>query len=163
MAGQIETAYRIAKTRHSASHGVMFSGAGAAAQGGRWNSPGKPVVYASETRALATLEIIAHLKNPAVLEAYSICQLHIPGRLCMKITVAELPNGWDELVVNPLVAQAFGDEWLESGITPALKVPSAVMPDEFNYLLNPEHDDFADIELGDIEPYPIDERIGVAL
>ena len=44
-----------------------------------------------------------------------------------------------------------------------LKVPSAVMPDEFNYLLNPEHDDFADIELGDIEPYPIDERIGEAL
>ena len=155
----IEVAYRIAKTRYSGSHEDLFSGIGAAIHAGRWNSKGHHMVYASDSCALATLEIAVHLKNTAVLGAYSVCQIRIPEGLCEEVTAQELPDGWDELVVNPLAAQAWGDLWLEVGATPAVKVPSVVLPMEWNFLLNPGHDQFPDIELGMIEPHAFDARI----
>ena len=117
------------------------------------------MVYASDSCALATLEIAVHLKNTAVLESYSVCQIVIPEGWCEEVTVDELPDGWDELGVNPLGAQSWGDLWLEVGATPAVKVPSVVMPTEWNVLLNPGHDQFLELELGIIEPHPFDARI----
>jgi len=137
----------------------MFSGIGAAMHGGRWNTKGHHMVYASQSRALATLEISVHLKNTAALQAYSVCQILIPEGYCEEVTEADLPVGWDELVVNPLVAQSWGNAWLALGVTPVVKVPSVVLPTEWNYLLNPEHDQFSAIELGVIEAHPFDRRI----
>ena len=155
----IEIAYRIAKTRYSGSHEEMFSGIGAAIYGGRWNSIGHHMVYASDSCALAALEIAVHLKNTAVLAAYSVCQILIPESLCEEVTAQELPDGWNELVVNPLAAQSWGDLWLDVGSTPAVKVPSVVSQTEWNLLLNPGHDRFPEIELGIIEPHAFDARI----
>lgn len=155
----MDIAHRIAKTRFSGSHEEMFSGIGAAMYGGRWNSKGTHMVYASDSRALATLEISVHLKNTATLKAYSVCQIMIPDGLCEEVTAKDLPDGWDEMIVNPLVAQSWGDIWLDLGVTPAVKVPSVVMPTEWNYLLNPEHPQFPEIDLGDIKPHPFDYRI----
>ena len=152
-------AYRIAKTRFSSSQEELFSGVGAAMHGGRWNTKGSYMVYASESRALATLEISVHLKNTSTLAAYSVSQILIPDALCEEVTADDLPDGWDEMVVNPLAAQAWGDIWLDFGATPAVKVPSVIMPTEWNFLLNPEHDQFADIELGVIVSHPFDTRI----
>jgi RES domain-containing protein len=143
----IEIAYRIAKTKDSGSHEEMFSGIGAAIHGGRWNSKGHHMVYASDSCALATLEIAVHLKNTAVLAAYSVCQIVIPEGWCEEVTVDELPDGWDELVVNPLAAQSWGDLWLEVGATPAVKVPSVVMPAEWSVLLNPGQADATEPEI----------------
>ena len=155
----MEVAYRIAKAKFSGSHEEMFSGIGAAMHGGRWNTTGNNMVYASESRALATLEISLHLKNTTILGIYSVCQVVIPEGLCEEVTADDLPGGWDEMVINPLAAQSWGDIWLDFGATPVVKVPSVVMPSEWNYLLNPEHDQFADIELGIIGPHPFDRRI----
>ena len=153
----MEVAYRISKTKYSGSHDEMFSGAGAAINAGRWNSKGNPMVYASDSRALATLEIAVHLKNEDKLEAYSVCE--IPDGLCEVVDPADLPAGWDELVVNPLAAQSWGDIWIDFGATPTVKIPSVLMPAEWNYLINPEHGDFDKLELGPIYPHPFDRRI----
>lgn len=117
------------------------------------------MVYASDSGALATLEIAVHLKNTVVLQAYSACQILIPDGLCEEVTADELPHGWDELVVNPLAAQSWGDLWLEVGATPAVKVPSVILLTEWNVLLNPGHAQFKDIELGMIEPHAFDPRV----
>lgn len=154
-----EIAYRIAKSRFCGNHEAMFSGIGATMHGGRWNSKGHHMVYASDSRALATLEISVHLNTTAVLAAYSVCQIVIPEDLCEVVTADELPDGWDELVVNPLAAQSWGNLWLDVGATPAVKVPSIVMPAEWNVLLNPGHEQFPDIELGMIKRHAFDTRI----
>ena len=155
----MEVAYRIAKTRFSGSHEEIFSGVGAVMHGGHWNTKGHHMVYASQSRALATLEISVHLRNTEVLEAYSVCRISIPAEYCEEVTGEDLPAGWDELVVNPLAAQAWGDAWLALGITPVVKVPSVIVPTEWNYLLNPEHDQFSALELGVIESHALDRRI----
>ena len=155
----IETAYRVAKTRYSGSHEELFSGIGAAIHGGRWNSKGHHMVYASDSCALATLEIAVHLKNTAVLAAYNVSQIVIPDGLCEEVTADELPDGWDQLVVNPLAAQSWGDLWLDVGATPAVRVPSVVSPTDWNVLLNPGHSQFHELELGMIKLHPFDARI----
>ncbi|MEM8561047.1 MAG: RES family NAD+ phosphorylase [Pseudomonadota bacterium] len=152
-------ACRICKTKYSGSHEEMFSGAGAASHGGRWNSKGRPMVYASESRALATLELIVHLKHEPALEAYSVCEITIPDNLCETVEMEDLPAGWNEHVLNPLIAQSWGDLWLATGVTPAVRVPSVVIPPENNVLLNPNHDAFAQLDFGPIEPHAFDPRI----
>ena len=94
-----------------------------------------------------------------MLEAYSVCQIRIPEGLCEDVAAQELPDGWDQLVVNPLAAQAWDNLWLAVGATPAVKVPSVVLPMEWSVLLNPGHDQFPEIEPGVIEPHAFDARI----
>jgi RES domain-containing protein len=154
-----EIAYRIVKSRVAGSIDEMFSGIGAALHGGRWNTRGVHMVYASETKALATLELAVHLNNTAVLTAYNVCRVEIPNHLCEEVGVHDLPEGWDELVINPLAAQSWGDLWIATGATPVVKVPSVLMPSEWNFLINPEHDDFDQITFGTIESFPFDGRI----
>ena len=138
----------------------MFSGVGAAKSDvGRWNSMGGRMVYASDSRALAVLELVVHLDNTELMEDYSCCMLSIPSRLCEKVSAKDLPIGWDALAVNSQVVQPWGDKWLKNGRTPVLKVPSVIVRQEWNYLVNPRHKDFMDIRLGKIEPFRIDSRI----
>lgn len=155
----MQRAYRIAKAQYSSSQDLMVSGVGASMNGGRWNSRGNKLVYASDSRALATLEILVNLKNASILGAYSICEISIPDELCEEVGPEELPAGWDDMVVNPAEAQAWGDLWLDEGLTPAVKVPSVVVPMEWNFLLNPGHESFPLIQLGEISGFPMDSRI----
>lgn len=155
----MEIAYRIAKTQYCGSHDEMFSGTGAAINGGRWNSRGVSMVYASENRSLAALEISVHLNNANALESYSICQISIPDGCYIEAGSGDLPNGWNEMVINPLVAQAWGDLWVSGAASPVVKVPSVVQTQECNYLINPDHPDFAALALGPIAPYTMDPRI----
>ena len=90
----------------------MFSGKGAEDGGSRWNSNGKRMVHASDSRALAVLELVVHLDNTELMEDYSCCKLVIPSRLCEKFDAEDLPDGWDALAVNPMVSQSWGDDWL---------------------------------------------------
>ena len=117
------------------------------------------MVYASQSRALATLEVAVHLNNTAVLESYSVCEITIPDGYYEEIGPPDLPAGWDERVVNPLAAQSWGDLWLALGEYPAVAVPSVLIPSEWNFLLNPEHEDFGELEMSAIEPHSFDPRI----
>ena len=152
-------AFRIAKARYSRSKAVMLSGRGALLYGGRWSSPGRPVLYTSGSAALATLEIAVHLNAAQVIPAFKILELTLPGTLILTVEAADLPRGWDVQAVNPSGVQAWGDVWFDEQISAVLEVPSAIIPTESNYLINPTHPQFGRIKTGDIQPHPFDARI----
>ena len=151
-------AWRLTSEPHTGIHDA-FSGEGARRTGRRWNSRGVPVVYASSSVALATLEILVNLEDVQVLERHYVAyRVEIPDRIIARLTHEHLPAGWAITPHGP-ATKAIGDEWARRGETAALAVPSAVVPLETNYLLNPRHPDFDAIEVHGPVPYPFDERL----
>jgi RES domain-containing protein len=149
------TAWRIAKRRHAEN---AFDGEGARRYGGRWNSPGRPAVYVSESRALATLEILAGLETPAMMPAYVLIKVEFDHRLVTEFDVQRLPKGWNASPPGD-ATQKIGDDWLDSAASVALRVPSAVVPGEFNYVMNPLHPGFRAVKIGRPEQLYLDPRI----
>ncbi len=147
------SAYRIADGRFD-----PFSAVGASLVGGRWNSPGKGVIYASRSFAGAMLECLAHAGIGRIPRTHVAIEITIPGAVSVEQPPeASLPEGWDHR--NLRVARAFGDEWLRSGRSAVLVVPSVVARREGNLLLNPRHSDFARITAGTPEPVIWDARL----
>jgi len=137
-----------------------MSGEGAARLGGRWNSPGTRVVYASGSLSLAMLEIMVHLDDYATLvDSYSFIPLEIPSQLIRNVDKG--PPGWRS---NPpsAASQRVGDAWASSLQSAVLSVPSVLAPQERNYLLNPLHPDFSRIRVGKPRPLPFDRRLAKA-
>ncbi|MEX2048875.1 MAG: RES domain-containing protein [Gemmatimonadota bacterium] len=149
------TAWRIAKRRHAKN---AFDGEGARRYGGRWNSPGRPVVYASETRALATLEILAGLRTPSVIPAYVLIGVEFDQTLVAELDVRRLPERWNASPPGD-ATQSIGDRWFDSSASVVLRVPSVVVPSEFNYLINPLHSAFGAVSVGRPEALHLDPRI----
>ena len=148
------TAWRVVKRGHAAKD--PFSGEGAKKYGGRWNSPGIPMVYTSDSIALATLEIYIHMDHQSDFGKFVIFPARFDTAL---VTEPEnIPPGWDTYPVSD-VSMKFGDAWAKQGKTPVLKVPSAVVPFEFNYILNPLHPDFEQIQIKESFPYFLDTRL----
>lgn len=150
------TAYRITLTHYAAS---AFDGEGARLHGGRWNSPGVAMVYTASSISLATLELLVHLESPGLLRRrYAIIPITLPGRTISKLSPAELPDDWS----NPAGshgARALGDQWLRAGKSLALAVPSVVVPQELNYLINPRHRDFSLVLISSPEPLLVEPRL----
>ena len=149
------SAWRIVKRRYA---GQAFDGDGARLYGGRWHSPGRAVVYVSESRALATLEVLAGLQSSAVVPAYVLIRVEFDAALVQRADLASLPQQWKQ---SPPTSetQQIGDAWLEAAGSVALRAPSAVVPDEYNYLLNPRHPDFKFVRVGSPEELYIDPRL----
>ncbi|MBS0562364.1 MAG: RES domain-containing protein [Proteobacteria bacterium] len=126
-----------------------LSGEGARRFGGRWNSPGRPVVYAAADAALAVLEVRVHLDLPPDLlpEDYVLMALDLDG------------IGAERLAEMPEDARAFGDAWLAEGRSAVLDVPSALVPESRNLLLNPAHPEAARARIGSIRPFAFDRRL----
>ena len=147
--------WRICRRRYAAD---AASGEGARLFGGRWNSRGVPVVYASTSLALAAIETFVHLEpNLAPSDLISI-EGEIPdeleiGRLDLKL----LPPDWRSTRDESL--QRFGDEWVLAGKTVALLVPSAAIYGESNVILNPAHSQFRKIKFLDPQPFEFDTRM----
>jgi len=154
----VPQAWRIVKARHAAT---AFTGEGARRYGGRWTSPGRPAVYTSASVALATLEVLVHLDAANLLASYALIPVDIPNRLVEALDPEALPPDWRRFPA-PARLQALGDAWLASLRTPALRVPSVVVPTEFNYLLNPQHPDFRKCRVGRARPHLLDPRLGRA-
>jgi RES domain-containing protein len=155
-------AWRIAKRRYA---DTAFDGEGARLHGGRWNSPGRPVVYVSESRALATLEILAGLGSTAVLPAWVLIGVRFPesivtdvGSFLASLGREGLPAGWNAAPPTP-ASQQIGDLWLERGESAVLRVPSVIVPAEHNYLLNPRQSDFGRVEIRVPEEMRLDPRL----
>jgi RES domain-containing protein len=147
--------YRIAKKGYSRD----LSGTGPRLYGGRWNPKGISVVYASETRALAVLEFFVHLSRPVILPGLCVVSIEIPDTVTRKeITVADLPGGWRAYPAPPELA-TIGAEWVSSGESLLLRVPSAVMPPECNVLINPAHLEMKNVHILEIEKYVLDQRL----
>lgn len=147
-------AWRLTKTKHL---DTAWDGEGARRAGGRWNSVGVRVVYASATLSLALVEILVHLPG-GVLSAYSAVPVEIDESLVETVDAATLPANW-MAHPPPREAQAIGDRWVTAARTAALRVPSVIVPNEFNYALNPGHPGFARLRIGAAIPFPFDTRL----
>jgi RES domain-containing protein len=146
-------AFRIVKRKFAST---AFSGEGARVYGGRWNSPGVAVVYTSSTIALAILEWRAHLTQ---WPAPPVMIIEIEFSPVLVDSPSKLPNNWKQLPA-PKANAAVGDSWAKSGKSAILQVPSAIVPDEFNYLLNPLHLEFPRIIRGKPRLLKVDARLG---
>ena len=137
-----------------------ISGWGAFAYGGRWNSEGLYVVYTSECLSLAAFEKLVHIEDEeALITNYLKLSIEIPDELVEEYPLEEPPDGWQSLVDNT-DAQAIGDEWLQNPDAPlALKVPSVVIPEESNILVNPKHDLWGRLEISDPSDFNFDSRL----
>jgi RES domain-containing protein len=128
--------YRVASRRYAPDNSE-----GARLYGGRWNNPGSAVIYSSATRSLAALEVIAN--NGAIPADYRVVVIELPDGLPIEtVELEHLPDGWPAND-SGLETAGHGSEWVSSLRTAVLEVPSAVIPDEHNYILNPQHPHFS--------------------
>ena len=139
-----------------------LSGAGAETTGGRWNEKGVAVVYASESRALACLETVVHLNAGGLPLNRYLVAMQIPDTLweaAETVTAASAPIGWDAAPVGR-ASLAFGTRWLRSARSALLLVPSAIVPEERNILINPGHSASVGITAAKIRRWLYDPRLG---
>lgn len=128
--------WRICKHKHQDS---AFSGTGGLYAPGRWTPQGFLVVYTAESLALASLEVFVHTESERI--PLVALRAFLPEDIAIsKVDVSSLPVDWQQPAAYP-VLQNIGKRWLQEKQTPVLKVPSAIIPVEFNYLLNPQHPD----------------------
>lgn len=148
--------YRIADGRRP-----LFDATGAMLNGGRWNSPGRPVIYAAETFANAMLEVLAHANLSVIPKHHAFIRIEIPDAVrIQEISVSQLP-GWPHTPESQ--CRMIGDEWLDARNTAVLRVPSVVTAGhERNIVLNPGHPDFAKILASMPEPIQWDPRLFVS-
>lgn len=147
-------AYRI--TTLTLAHDCL-AGIGAALYGGRWNSKGTRIGYTAGSRSGAILEMLVHVgdrRNVPVDRV--IVPIDVPDDAIGMLDT--LPRGWDKLPYSPAVQRA-GDTWARTGSELALRVPSAVVREEWNVLINPLHERFGEIVIGKAEPLVLDARL----
>ena len=148
-------AWRLVRQRHAAT---AFSGEGARIFEGRWNSAGVAVVYCSENLALAALEILVHVQPVAVTEPFRTFRVALDDALITRVKRDKLPKGWN-LQPPTTVSKTIGDEWVKSGRSVALALPSLLVPLERTYLLNPKHPDFRKVQIRDMGNFTLDRRL----
>lgn len=137
--------------------GEAFSGEGARQFGGRWNSPGMVVVYASEHLSLAALEILVHLQPRGALRFVAFA-VEFDDVLIAKMPASALPEHWRAEPPGAATME-IGDAWVRAGRTAVLSVPSVIVPEERNYLLNPLHPDFSRIKVQAPIEFTFDPRL----
>jgi RES domain-containing protein len=136
-----------------------YTGEGARLYGGRWNHPGTPIVYTSDTLSLAALEYFVHLEPDIAPEHLAARAAELPADLRIPVlSLADLPAGW-RTYPAPERLKDLGTGWVRSRVSVALSVPSTVIPHERNILLNPLHPDFAKVRLLLPEDFSFDPRM----
>jgi RES domain-containing protein len=136
-----------------------ISGKGAEIAGGRWNSIGNSILYTAENRALCTAEIAVHTPLGIVPKDYYLITIEIPkGSNILEVELSKLPKKWKTFPHLPSTKKV-GDAFLSDNKFLIIKVPSAIIPGEFNFLLNPNHKDFKKVEIVKIEPFEFDKRL----
>lgn len=135
-----------------------LSGKGASICGARWNSIGTEVIYTSCNKPLAMAEVLVHLGYGMIPENYSIMTIFIPDNTSIcEVEAKDLPTNWD-LVPPITLTQQLGDKFVVKAEFCLLKVPSVIVPGEFNILINPLHDEFSKIS-SKYDPFPFDKRL----
>ena len=150
--------YRIEREKYLSS---TLSGIGASVtKGFRWNSLHSKLVYTAESRALATLEVSVHLdlSQDLPLDRFYI-EIEIPDDiLILEVNAEDLPSGWDAKPPT-IITQIIGDDFVEQGEAAVIKVPSSIVPQESNYLINPNHPDAKRIKVKSTSPMVFDTRM----
>ena len=151
-------AWRLVKKKHAAE---ALSGEGARLGGGRWNYVGISVVYASETLSLAVLERFVHFtrRDMAIGRSLLSIPIEIPDSVTqIEVLLKDLKIGWDSSP-PPDFTRDLGTRWARVGKSAVLRVPSAVIQNEYNFVINPKHPDFSKITTGDARPFSLDDRV----
>lgn len=144
--------FRICLKIHAAS--LLPSGNSA-----RWNSKGNLIIYTAENRSLACLENLVHRSGLGLNEKFSVITIYIPNKISFEeVKIKTLPTDW-YLLKNYYLCQQIGDRWLMENKTCLLKVPSSIIYEESNFLINPRHPDFAKITLVQRKTFRFDERL----
>jgi len=134
-----------------------LTGNGSKIYGGRWNTPGLAAIYTAENISLSVLEILVAADKNTIPPEYFLIKLYIPDDLPLKqIHSAKLKTKWDN---DPGYTQFIGSTFLRSGKEAIMKMPSAIVKDEHNFLLNPSHTGFKKIKILNSEPFDIDIRL----
>jgi RES domain-containing protein len=149
------SAWRFVKRKYAK---VAFSGEGARKFGGRWNSPGVPMVYTAQSQSLAALEILVNAESSGLLRHYMVIEIVIEPSLIVQVDISTLPRNW-RADPPPRKIRAMGDLWIAQAGSPVLQVPSSVVPAESKFLLNPRHADFHKIRIGKPFPFRFDQRL----
>ncbi len=149
------TVYRLSAAKFSND----LSGKGAEKSGGRWNSIGTAILYTSDSRALCTAEIAVHTPLGSVPANYRLVSIELPTNCSMQqINPNELPSDWKSFPPTNST-QKIGDLFAKNNQHLILKVPSCVVPGDFNYLINPNHPDFKQVEIKSIVSFDFDDRL----
>jgi RES domain-containing protein len=136
-----------------------LDGEGARPHGGRWNTPGRPIVHTSSTLALAALEYLVRLDVDEVPSDLAALTIEVPDDVEVEaVDPARLPAGW-ERVPEPAACKAIGDAWSDAGRTLALRVPAAPVPRELNLLVSPRHAAAPRVRIVSERPFFYDPRL----
>ena len=147
--------FRIAKTAHVND----LSGSGARLYGGRWNRKGTAIIYTSEYRSLATVEYLVHVPLSILPSDLSLACIEIPDRISLKqISKADLPSSWRDYPA-PLELAEIGTNWVLKNESLMLRVPSTVVENEFNILINPGHADMSTVKISRIDSFTFNRRL----
>jgi RES domain-containing protein len=149
------TAWRITKQRNAKT---SFSGAGARLYGGRWNSPGTIMIYTAQSQSLAALEMLVHVDSSELLGKYVFFEVGIDESFITDVEISQLPKNW-RADPAPAKLRTTSDDWVAAGTSAVLRVPSALVPSENNFLLNPRHPDFPKFYFGKPLSFRFDPRL----
>lgn len=145
--------YRITNAKYADD----LSGNGARLYGGRWNSEGKPALYLASSRSLAILESLAHIVPTNIPDELLMLTIEVPDDL-IEIDTDSLPANWSGYP-EPNILKQIGNAFLQKNEYLLLKVPSALVPQEFNYLMNPLHPKAGKVKIIKKSPFNFDERL----
>lgn len=147
------TVYRITSTQYSDD----ISGAGSKLAGGRWNSPGIAVLYAAQHISLAVLEMLVHVQFKEFSIALDLLHIELPDNATVyELNAKKLKKGWEEDIDY---SSFMGDNFIRNNQHLVMRVPSAVIDEEFNYVINPSHADFKKVKIVSKQAFRTDSRL----
>ena len=148
--------WRICRKRYAAD---PLNGRGGVVAGGRWHPKGTRIVYTSATLSLATLEVLVNADRDLIPRDLVRIEIHVPDDLAIeRLGQRALPSEWRTWPAPPEL-QRIGAKWISRAATAVLRVPSAVIPEESNYLVNPVHRDSAKLKVVGKRPFELDARL----
>ena len=131
----------------------------ASGRSNRWNYKGEKVIYAAGSRSLACLENVVHSSGVALNQHFTVMVIYIPDKCAVEsIGIDQLPKDWNKKA-RPRTCQSLGSRWIKANASLLLQVPSSIIPDEKNYLINPAHKDFTKVKIIDRQSFYFDQRI----
>jgi len=149
--------YRISKGKYKDD----LSGTGAQQYGGRWNNKGVKMLYTASSIALAMSEVAVHVPYGILPKDYFVISIIIPDSSIKSLDVPLLEAthlNWQQIPYS-YETQVIGDNFINEGTSLALKVPSAVVPGDYNLILNPNHTDYHKVKVVEVKPFSFDKRI----
>ena len=131
----------------------------ASGRSNRWNYQGEKVIYTASSRSLACLENVVHSSGEALSQHFSVVVIYIPDNSSMEvIQLDQLPNDWNQ-TIRSKTCKNFGSGWIKSNHSLLLQVPSSIIPEEKNYLINPNNKEFNKVKIVDRQEFLFDQRI----